>query len=386
MNEKPQLRIVFLVFASIGCVGLARAEESSPAPKEVQRARLVKQLGDPSFKIRECAADQLLAQGLEAKPALLNALGHTDIEVRMRADKLIRSIDKVDLDRRLSAFLNDVDGKTEHDLPGWKQYRQVAGSDQVARELFAEMTKSESYLLKAIDADKANVTAAYAGRIFALQSASLPSLSRTISPASIATLLFVGSDPKVTLDTMAGYKIYSLLNQSTVAKSISTGGQSPVMKRLLAAWLERISSNGYLARSGLQLTMRYEMKDVGLRISRELVAEEKTSVSSLPYAVLTIGKFGDKSDLKSIEPLLENKTICHTWSNSKFKEPIKIQVRDVVLAVAVHLTNQSHQDYGFDLLQRYDMTLFHVYTCGFVEEAQREAAFTKWNSWSTQQD
>jgi len=386
MQKQIHFRTLLILSSIAICQAIALADEAERSLAESQRDRLVEQLGDPSFKTRESAAEQLLDQGLEAKPALLQALEHTDIEVRLRADQLLRSIVKADLEQRLSVFIDDVDGNKSHDLPGWEKYREVAGSDRSARELFAEMTKSERFLLGSIDGDQANATAAYAGRVFALQSSTIPGLSRSVSPASIATILFVGSDPNIKLDTMAGYKVYSLLNQTSVAKSISAGNQSEVMKRLLAAWLERISSNGYLARSGLQLTMRYKMKEVGLRIAKALVAQEETSLSSLPYAMLTIGKFGEKDDFKLVEPLLENKSVCHTWSNGKFKEPVKVQVRDVALAVAIHLTNQSHNDYGFELLQKYEMTLFHVYTCGFVEAAKREAAFAQWNSWSDKQN
>ena len=130
------------------------------------------------------------------------------------------------------------------------------------------------------------------------------------------------------------------------------------------------------------LTMRYAMKDVGLEFARSLVGRKSHSISSLPYAVLTIGRFGGDSDLKSLEPLLSNSTVCHTWHNGRLKDVLKIQIRDVVLATLVHMTGQDHKEYGFEYIRKYDTTLFHVYTCGFSEEAKRQAALEKWRTWS----
>ena len=47
----------------------------------------------------------------------------------------------------------------------------------------------------------------------------------------------------------------------------------------------------------------------------------------------------------------------------------------------LEMTKQNHQQYGFTLLQRNPTTVFHGYTCGFVDESQRDKALQMWNTW-----
>jgi hypothetical protein len=97
--------------------------------------------------------------------------------------------------------------------------------------------------------------------------------------------------------------------------------------------------------------------------------------------MLALGKYGNADDVELVEKLLDNKTVFNTW-NRQPMPPVSVQVRDVALAVLVHLTGQEHKEYGFDLLRPDSRMLYAVHTCGFVEDDQREAAVAKWREWS----
>ena len=95
-----------------------------------------------------------------------------------------------------------------------------------------------------------------------------------------------------------------------------------------------------------------------------------------------MARFGDQNDISLLLPHLKNVSVCHTWSNPQIQPGvIKTQVRDVILALLIHMTKQDHKDYGFELLRTTPTTLFHTYTCGFTKEEKREAAQAKWTSW-----
>jgi hypothetical protein len=69
--------------------------EAQPADGGGEARALVKQLGDPDFKVRESAAKRLKEMGREALPALTEALAQAnDPEVCSRADALMRRIQK----------------------------------------------------------------------------------------------------------------------------------------------------------------------------------------------------------------------------------------------------------------------------------------------------
>ncbi len=372
-----------VLFFMANCLVPARADDTAAAKDEL--AALIKQLGDASFKVRESAAKQLLDRGLDARDALRSALDHSDLEIRLRADQLLVAIAQRDLNQRLSAFLDDTEGKQEHDLPAWKRFQELVGNDRDTRKYFAAMIRAETPLLQAYEAGASRATSALAQRIQSLQSETIPGFNQELPPPSLATLLFVGADPNVKIETSAGYQVFNVLNQPHAQTTFTTADGSPIARKLLIGFLQGQESNSLLARNGLLLTLRFKMDDVGLALARKIVQEKSDTTGTLPYALLTIGRLGGPEDRAAIEKFLANETVCHSWHNGQVKEPILIQVRDVALAVLVHLTKQDHKEYGFDLLRESTTTLFEVYTCGFVQNERREAAFAKWAAWSKQE-
>ena len=138
----------------------------SPDPKsleipadELSRAReLVQQLGSDQYATREKAEQELARMGRLARPVLLEA-ANTDPnqEVRARCSSLLPKATALDLKARIDVFLADAEGKYEHDLPGWHQFRGVLREewslfgfdvwsdrslDKPARAVFAEIIAS----------------------------------------------------------------------------------------------------------------------------------------------------------------------------------------------------------------------------------------------------
>lgn len=139
------------------------AAASSPDPKslaisgdELSRAReLVQQLGSEQFAEREKAEIALAKMGRIARPALLEA-ANTDPnqEVRSRCTSLLPKATALEIRARLEVFLADTEGKFEHDLPGWNEFRVTVRNewhmlghliwsdhslDKAARGVFADL-------------------------------------------------------------------------------------------------------------------------------------------------------------------------------------------------------------------------------------------------------
>jgi hypothetical protein len=196
----------------------------------------------------------------------------------------------------------------------------------------------------------------------------------------------VAAQDDIKLSVHCDIQFYSMFSQTQVFQLLERAEQRDTLRRMMAAWVARCVKSGNIPQYPLMVALQYDLKESTLKLGREMLAAANnrrgTSTSTLPYLMLAVGKFGDKQDVELLEPLIDNKTVCHTWHTGKHPEPIKIEVRDVALAVLVHLTGQEHKDYGFELLQRYDRTLFSVHTCGYVENEKREAAMAKWRQWS----
>lgn len=354
--------------------------------KTPSAAALICELGSEEFDVRENAAKSLVAMGLAAEDELREALREPDLEIRLRANQLLSRIYRADLDRRLSAFIEGEDDQLANELDGWRQFREIVGDDRKSRATFAEIYRREEEMLAAINRPPQEREAILLARIERAQQELYGRSGGGAKPPSaetMAAVLLLAAQKDTRQSIHGGVQTYSLLSHSQVKNLITSGEQSAVLHKLVNAWVASSTEDSHVGRYALMVGLQYDLKDASLELARKLVAAKNVSTSMIPYAILAIGKYGGRSDVDRLEPLLANKTVCHRWHNGKFPNTIEIQVRDVALAVLVQLTGKDHKQYGFDLLQPNESTLFHIYTCGFVENKQREAAMAKWQGQSS---
>ena len=348
-------------------------------PTEDQR-ELVRRLGHLSFLVREEASQKLESLGPAAKAVLLEALNDPDLEVRRRVRWILERVMEQEFDARLAAFVADVEGKQQPDLPGWKRFQELVGHDRGARKLFAAMIRSDGSLLSAYERQSPLLPGLLAGRAAWLQSsvAGDGSSGQVVTPQAVAALLLISSDPTIKDHAQSLMQLYQLLNCQATKELIEAGEHSPLVGALLEKWVTAVST----AESpfGIMLALKYELKDAALQLATKLLDKPAASSSMLHYAMIAIGRFGGPEQSHLLTPLLANKTVCHRWSNQQLKKngTIDVQVRDVALVIQLHLLGKDPKQYGFTLLQENPETLYHVYTFGFIEESERDAAHAKW--------
>lgn len=358
----------------------ARAQDVAGQLEEAEvtaaHRELIQQLGDGSFEARERAERELLRQGMAAQAALTEALKNPDLEIRWRARDIRKRLRENAFEARLAAFIADVDGSRQLSLPGWKQFRDLVGDSRDAREMLAEMTRYEGALLSAYEERGNEMPELFATCVAWLQSqaTSANADSRSVPRPSLATLLLIGCDETVKDHAEGRSKLYSLLCQRAAMESIGTQAQPPVLRKLLEQWF--VSSG---AQYGMTLARKYNLEETGLQLATKLLEEGTTSSGILHQAIITVGRFGGQQHARLLTPLLEDKTVCHRWSNRALKKEgtINVEVRDAALVVLLRLSGKDPKQYGFKLLQDNPETLYHVYTFGFVEDEEREATHAK---------
>ncbi len=350
-------------------------------PTEAQR-KLVQQLGDSSYAAREAAAKRLVSQGLAAKGVLMEALSDGDLEIRIRVHHILACVRQSELDARLAEFIADVHGEEDHGLPGWDPYKELVGGGRDARRLFVEMIRTEDSLLTAYEKGSDELPQLFAVRVASLQPHIIGGSNQTneIPPETMATLLLIGADKISAQNSLVTSQLYSLLNHPTAHLTITTGKHSSILIELLEEWVT--SGNSMMSHYGMTLALKYNLRKAGLQQAKKIISQSQrtTSSSMLQYAIIAVGKYGDEEHIPLLKSLLDNKTVCHTWSNQALKKDgsIKIQVRDVALAIILHMTGRDPAKFGFKLLRENPETLYYVYTFGFIEEEEREAAHAKW--------
>ena len=374
----PVIVLASCLLAALLSPGIVRAADD-PTPDQL--SKLVKLLGDDSFRTRERAYRELLSVGLPARNALTRGLRSPDLEIRVRARRLLSQVLEDEFEGRLAAFIADVQGTKEHDLPGWKRYRDSVGTRRMARTLYVSMIREEIPLLQALDSGR-QLDQLFAERVKGLQPYSYGNGPRTAPAASLATLLFLCTQPELSIELTTHQQIFSLLQYTGTMNTIKGSPYRALFYGMLDGWVRKLDTDLPNAYYPLMTTLNYDMKKTGYDLAKKHLAAPTTSSSIQQYAIMAIARFGSDKDIDLLTPHLQNSTVCHTWNNPQIKKGvIRTQVRDVALVMMLELTGQNQQEYGFTLLKRNTTTVFHGYTCGFVDESNRDKALQMWKTW-----
>ncbi len=349
--------------------------------------KLVRKLASPEYAVRQGTERELLRLGIRVRPALTRALKDADLELRLAAYHVLLKIDQEQFDQLTESFLET--GKSALHLPGWKSFQSQVGNTPTSRQLFLQMLRTEPKLLETLDANPGKATWQYASRLEQLTTSRIfGGASNSVTRGTLATLLFVDTQLQLQLKPNAlktfssvNGRMASLLQMPQTAPLITQGKSFREVRQLLVTWLKCEVDRGS-AWTPLQLAMKYDFRESGLEMARKVLEETGTAGSSIPYGAIALARFGTRRDAERLLKHLDNENVFHTWTNPAIKNgPVKIEVRDVVLVMLLRMLDQEPKDFGFALLEPYSETFYRIWTFGFVEDGQRAAAFTKWETW-----
>ena len=365
---------------------VARPAPITPEPRHVPL--LIRKLGDRSYATREAATRALVQIGVPGKDELINALKDPDAEIRYRAKLVLSEVLQLDWRNRLEAFVADTKGEREHQLPGWDRYRKMVGDNITARRLFADMQRQEPGLLEASEVSAKFAGDAVASRCQQIQDARrMPgrSTDRQIPLGAIATLLFVSSDEGVPITTQTAASLTNFCYEPDFGKSIAGGDPTPI-KKILGDWISRgFGKDSTAMHQTMMLALKFNIPE-GIVPALGILKDGGANPHMRQYAILVVGRFGGPEHIAQLEPLLSDAAVCiqqQITANKGFA--IETQIRDVALAVMVHLAKQKLPDFGFTRAQGNATVLYNTASLGFATPEDRDAALSKWRAWREQQ-
>ena len=344
---------------------------------------LVRRLGAPNFAERERATRELKALGIIAKDALTSAVNDRDAELRTRARAILAEVTEADFRIRLEAFSADFDGSRRQSLPGWQRFGELFGTGQRARQLFVEMAREEPELLAAYAEGGKVAGDALNARCRALSDQFLHTAnSESLFPVgTLATLLLVGADKDVAVDEQLCLQLYTgMIYQPEFAKNTRSGPRSVMMRKLLGMWIVKdVGTTGTL--QNLVFAASYDLQDEGLTLAKRVLSDGPANVQLRQFALLALGRFGSKEQLPMVEKYLSDSTTCGTIQLGSPPRQVDVQMRDVALAVSIHLTAQEPAAYGAASVQSSPQSFFQVPTLAFLKDSQRDTALRLWAEW-----
>ncbi|MGE0608474.1 MAG: hypothetical protein AB7O62_15365 [Pirellulales bacterium] len=364
-------------------VGIANAQGDAAAADKSQpmAAQLVRQLGSSSYRERELATSELSKLGLAAKSALLEGLRDPDAEIRLRCQRVLVDVMEQDYQARLAAFAADKEGKSDHQLPGWDRFRGQIGEHPEARALFVEMLRADPATMEATESKPARAAEVLALRCQQVHESLYGQNFGERQPAStgtISALFFLAGNAEVASNDQTTMQLGNLGNQ--FQNQLTNGPKADMLRKLLGGWIARTDGSP-AAFQAIQLALRFDLPE-GLSPAIQACQKANGQTHLFMYAALAVGKFGNKDQVAVLEPMLENTNICLNYNINN--EMHKAEVRDVALAVLLHLTGQDAKEYGFTRLEKNQMYLYNPTSLGFREKDERPG-FDKWKAWSAEQ-
>lgn len=314
-----------VVLASIGLLGEPAAgqqDASSTRPASAAREasqameQWVKQLASPIFHERETATQKLLQLGAEALPHLKSAASK-DVETQHRLRLLITRIETERFESLSESFLLDRDAENSYGLPGWRVFADLAGASRTSKLLFLDMIQQQPKLAELVE-DAAKHSSARDRLLQATIERSLqlsedrlrfrrPEIGDVVA-ILISASMFEGQLP---------IEINELLDTSARIVPVSTymgrRGYGAVLRRMYRPWIPK--THQAIAFSALDLSLHYGL-ETGAEVSRRHLSDN-FDVPTREYAIHCLARFGDRSDIPRLLPLLEDKAVCDEFVHTE---------------------------------------------------------------------
>jgi hypothetical protein len=366
-----------VVLGALLPLGTVGGVEDTVRQQAAEAARLVRQLGDEQFAVRERATDLLIRLGLPAREALEQGRNHPDREIRYRCERILSIVGELDFQQRLDAF---AAGRSDgHDLPAWQLFRERFGDDRHSRQLFVQMQEAEAELMRAMEEGPQGVGSTVDQRCQVLQQTQRVD-GEPVSLGSIVALLFAASDREVNLGMQACSVLYTLCRQPTMAAAMNDRSTQAILRQMMGQWIEH--SQGWAAYQTLFLAMQYELKE-GLTPAIALLANPGEQAYARQQAILTVARLGDASHVPQLQAVLDDQTRCSAYRVNNIT--YETQLRDVALAAVLMLHGQDPKEFGFSRIQTNNTTMFATNTVGFENEDRRKQVFAKYQQFRAAQ-
>ncbi|MFO1001117.1 MAG: hypothetical protein U0936_12300 [Planctomycetaceae bacterium] len=348
--------------------------------------RLVEELSSPLFKPRQNAIAEILKLEAPAVGMLEAKMKVVPERVAIQLRQAIPQLRKRLFDDRIQALENQQDQATPTGMPDWDRFVRLTGDADEALPVYLEMLRAERALFATRMFSSSELSEQLEESSQRLREACTGELEEEFPVASAAALMLIASDEGVVLRRATSTNISESLQDSRFGKLVNDGVHAKTLKAVTSEWLRR---PGIAVDRPLLLSMEYHLP-VGREIAMRTL-ERPVYSQSAAYSLLCLGSLRTADALPEVERVLRDAAAARPiWpprgtnvedlaTAREVKSTYSVQVRDVALAVAIHLRGKRPQDFGVDVMSS-EKQLFTLDSMGFNNDEERDAAIARYRT------
>lgn len=390
------VQAIFAGVMGASTYALAQADEVTPLSSGRVHS-LVDQLADADFSTRQLASQKLLRIGARALPKLSTAAQSSDPEARVRAQRLILQIRRETHETNLKSFVQGSVRGSFQTPAGWAAFSAEIGDSYPAREMYADICRAEPQLIGTAFGTTSRPVAqkrlnelilqraqrlGRSGKSKRLSGSQMSSKRRRT--ASMQALLFIAAQHPHQLSDRAEQLVTQVGRAEGSRLESLTPEKTALSRRLLSLWVNRCASTDlYIVSQLLRLASSAELSEaipMAVAVANGSRRLEPNHNELRAVALLLVGKLGSEKDIQRIAPLLEDRAICITQRREANQDqPADVQIRDVALAVTLHLSGEDLREHGFTEAKAHNQKLYQLRSLAFKSTKVREASLASWN-------
>jgi len=356
-------------------------------------------LGADDYLSRLKSEEAILEIGSDAIEAIEQAINSPDIEISIRAQRLLASLREKDFQQRRKEFLGaPLDSLESFGFAQWDAFAKYVGRTDQAKRLFIEIVKDQR---DETSKQTSPSGVSYLGYLSNEQEqyTPLPTSAVEIAEELFNRLTMLSGQPQKRQPQNIGTQgefananpptadqpiVIQQLSLSpfeanlpkTLVKTVTESVYSDEIRGLITHWIQARKNQNGLTRNQVETIFQFELKNMRADLHKEL--ENEGSKVRLQSAE-AIAKTGGADAIKMLEPFVRGSEVVVAYPEPESGKSLKITLGDIAFQLILAIEDQPVKDFGL-LPTAGTMLLNDSPIYGFIDRESADEAISKWES------
>ena len=341
--------------------------------------RWVTGLGADDYLLRMKSEEEILRIGSAAIPRVRQGTESPDIEVSIRANRLLATLLQQDFENRKKNFLAaSAQSLDEFGFEYWPVFSKWVGRSDQSKRLFVDIMQNRRE--KVVGKGEVG-SVSYLGYLSTEQEQYTPLPTTAVEIADELLKRLTKSEKPITNNYPLVIQQLSLSGfeanlPKTLVKTVTESEYSDQIRTLIVQWIRTNQSKNGLSENQIETIYRFELTG----FTDELYSELKDESSKVrPQAAEAIAKIGGSDAVKMLQGFVRGGQEVVAYPDPVTGKSLKITLGDIAFQLLLPLENLSVKDFG--LFQTSGtMLLSDSPVYGFANRESANEAILRWES------